>query len=72
MAEVWALDSSCLVALASSWHQRHADVLRCLGDAMASGRQLLVPPHVLVETYAVLTRLPPPHQVGPSGLSQDP
>lgn len=65
MAEVLALDSSCLVALACTWHDRHADVLGCLVRARARDVALLVPGHVLLETYALLTRLPPPHQVAP-------
>ena len=66
MAELLAVDSSCLVALACTWHERHEAVAGCLANAVGRGAPLLVPPHALIETYAVLTRLPPPHQVAPA------
>ena len=56
-----ALDTSVLVAAFASWHEAHASALRLLD------RRPRVPAHVLVETYSVLTRLPPPHR-SPAGL----
>lgn len=57
-----AIDTSITVAAFASWHEQHALALR----ALAGDR--LVPGHVLLETYSVLTRLPAPHRV-PSGIA---
>ena len=58
-----AVDSSVLVAAFASWHEAHAVARRHLGGARLIG-------HCLVETYSVLTRLPPPHRV-PGALAAD-
>jgi predicted nucleic acid-binding protein len=53
---VIAPDTSVVVAGFASWHEGH-------GPAAATlAREPRVPAHVLVETYSVLTRLPPPHK----------
>jgi predicted nucleic acid-binding protein len=51
-----AVDTSVVVAAFASWHEGHA------GAAAALARRPRVPAHVLLETYSVLTRLPPPHR----------
>jgi predicted nucleic acid-binding protein len=51
-----AVDTSVVVAAFASWHEGHA------GAAAALSRQPRIPAHVLIETYSVLTRLPPPHR----------
>lgn len=51
-----AVDTSVVVAAFASWHEGHASA------AQALAREPRVPAHVLVETYSVLTRLPPPHR----------
>lgn len=43
----------------ASWHEAHAPAL----VALERGPRIPVP--VVVETYSVLTRLPPPHRVSP-------
>jgi predicted nucleic acid-binding protein len=59
---VIAVDTSIIVAGFASWHEQHAEAVRALaGDRV-------VPGQVLLETYAVLTRLPSPHRV-PSGIA---
>ena len=55
-----AVDTSVVVAAFASWHQGH----RAAAQALARGPR--VPAHVLLETYSVLTRLPPPHRSPPS------
>lgn len=52
-----AADTSVLVAAFASWHERHADA-RAIVDAGVA-----VIEHCALETYSVLTRLPPPHRV---------
>jgi predicted nucleic acid-binding protein len=54
-----AVDTSVVVAAASTWHDEHERV------RSACGPDVRLPAHVAVETYAVLTRLPPPHRVSP-------
>jgi predicted nucleic acid-binding protein len=60
-----ALDTSCIVAVLCSWHERHGDAVHAVTERLRSGAVLFVPAHALVETYAVLTRLPAPHRVSP-------
>jgi predicted nucleic acid-binding protein len=56
---VIAVDTSVVVAGFASWHEGHGPAAAIL----AKGPR--VPAHVLVETYSVLTRLPPPHRAAP-------
>jgi predicted nucleic acid-binding protein len=53
---VIAVDTSVVVAAFASWHEAHRSAASVLG------RRPRVPAHVLIETYSVLTRLPPPHR----------
>lgn len=61
-----ALDTSCVVALLCAWHERNGAVAAAVGGALDGGATLIVPVHVLIESYAVLTRLPAPHRMAPS------
>ncbi|RBY74530.1 VapC toxin family PIN domain ribonuclease [Geodermatophilus sp. TF02-6] len=51
-----AADTSVLVAACASWHESHP-----LARAALPGARLVG--HCVVETYSVLTRLPPPHRM---------
>jgi predicted nucleic acid-binding protein len=53
---VIAVDSSVVVAGFASWHDGHHTAAAVLA------RKPRVPAHVLVESFSVLTRLPPPHR----------
>jgi predicted nucleic acid-binding protein len=53
-----AADTSVVVAAFASWHEGHEAALRALR------RGVRLPAQVLVESYSVLTRLPPPHRAG--------
>ncbi len=54
-----AVDSSIVVAAFASWHELHEGARLILdGRPAAIG-------HVIVESYSVLTRLPPPHRAAP-------
>jgi hypothetical protein len=57
---VKAVDSSVVVAAFASWHEHHVIARK----AMASRPRLVA--HAAVESYSVLTRLPPPHRAQPS------
>jgi predicted nucleic acid-binding protein len=52
-----AADTSLVVAAFASWHESHEAARR----ALDGGLRLVE--HCALETYSVLTRLPPPHRV---------
>ena len=51
-----AVDTSVVVAAFATWHEAHGAAVAALE------RRPRLPAQVLVETYSVLTRLPPPHR----------
>ncbi len=51
-----AADTSLVVAAFASWHESHEAARRALDGG------LLLVEHCALETYSVLTRLPPPHR----------
>jgi len=53
---VKAVDTSVVVAAFASWHEHHDRARATLDD----GARLI--DHCALETYSVLTRLPPPHR----------
>lgn len=55
-----AVDSSVVIAAFAIWHEHHA-----LARKAISSRPRLIA-HAAVESYSVLTRLPPPHRAHPS------
>lgn len=55
-----AVDSSVAVAAFASWHESHESARA----ALAKRPRAIA--HAVVETYSVLTRLPPPHRALPS------
>ena len=59
-----AADTSAVVAAFASWHEHH-DRAR---NALDHGMRLI--DHCALETYSVLTRLPPPHRC-PSTVVRD-
>lgn len=56
-------DTSVVVASFASWHEAHVVARDALKDSVR------LPAHVLVESFSVLTRLPPPHRVAPEVVS---
>jgi predicted nucleic acid-binding protein len=62
----FALDANCMVATVSSWHEHHAAASREIERRFERGERLTVPAPALIEAYAVLTRLPPPHRLSPT------
>lgn len=59
------VDTTVAVAAALAWHEHHS----AARSAVASGETRLLA-HVGLETYSVLTRLPPPHRV-PAAAARD-
>lgn len=55
-------DTSVLVAGFATWHEAHQSAARALNR----GVHLIA--HTAMETYSVLTRLPPPHRVAPDAV----
>jgi predicted nucleic acid-binding protein len=53
---VTAVDTSVAVAALASWHADHE-------AARLAAANAAIPAHARLETYSVLTRLPPPHRV---------
>jgi predicted nucleic acid-binding protein len=47
-----------------SWHENHKAASAALTDLFEGGDAVVLPLHSLVEAYAVMTRLPPPHRLG--------
>lgn len=63
---IFTADTSCVVAAVCGWHEHHAAAADEIGNRLDRGDRLAVAAHVLIEAYAVLTRLPPPHRLAPS------
>jgi predicted nucleic acid-binding protein len=61
----FAVDTSCMVAAVCSWHERHHAAVEAIEERLERGERVAVAAHALVETYAVLTRLPAPHRLAP-------
>lgn len=59
------LDTSCLVAAAVPQHEHHAATVADLARRRAGGDTFVMAAHAVLEAYAVLTRLPPPHRLAP-------
>jgi predicted nucleic acid-binding protein len=53
---VIAVDSGVVIAGFASWHERHGDARRILDEEPS------LVAHAALESYSVLTRLPPPHR----------
>ena len=51
-----AIDTSVAVAALAGWHAEHHAARRAAGGAA-------IPAHARIETYSVLTRMPPPHRL---------
>lgn len=60
------LDANCLVAAALTQHEHHRATLSELSKRRAAGHVLVMAAHAVLEAYAVLTRLPPPHRLAPA------
>lgn len=60
------LDSSCMVAVVCGWHEHHERAAREVERRLSDGAALVVAAPTLIETYAVLTRLPFPHRLAPA------
>lgn len=64
------VDTSVVVAALSSWHEHHRACLAALEEKGRRQWRMFLGAPVLVETYAVLTRLPAPHRLAPAVAHQ--
>jgi predicted nucleic acid-binding protein len=62
-------DTSVLVAAFCAWHEHHAPAATAVEALLRRPRAAVLAAPVLVETYAVLTRLPPPHRLAPAAVA---
>lgn len=60
-----AIDTSVVVAALLSWHERHDVAAAAVARALSRDR-LILPLHVLIESYSVMTRLPAAHRLSPA------
>ena len=56
-------DTNCLVAAVCPWHEHHGATSEELARRGKRGEEMVLAAPALVEAYAVLTRLPPPHRL---------
>ncbi len=61
-----ALDTSAIVPALLTWHEHHAAALPLVRDALVADAPAILPVPALVETFAVLTRLPAPWRLRPA------
>ena len=54
-----------MVAAVCSWHEHHEAAANEIERRLAGRAKMIVAAPALVEAYAVLTRLPPPHRLSP-------
>jgi predicted nucleic acid-binding protein len=60
-----ALDTSVIIAGLLSWHEHHPSASAELSLLLDSEAEVVLPLQALLEAYAVMTRLPPPHRLSP-------
>ena len=60
-----AVDTSVVVAALLGWHEDHEAARKVLERSLSAERMVLPAP-VLIEAYAVMTRLPAPHRLSPN------
>ena len=58
-----ALDTSVIISGLLSWHEHHKTASAELVMLLEGPGRIILPLHSLVEAYAVMTRLPPPHRL---------
>jgi predicted nucleic acid-binding protein len=65
MALAFLPDTSCMIAAVCSWHEHHEAAANEIESRIAGRAKMMVAAPALIEAYAVLTRLPPPHRLSP-------
>lgn len=52
-----------MIAAVCAWHEHHTRATEEIERRLSRGEEMIVAAPALVEAYAVLTRLPPPHRL---------
>ena len=65
MALAFLPHTSCMIAAICSWHEHHQAAANEIENRLAGRAKMMVAAPALIEAYAVLTRLPPPHRLSP-------
>ena len=52
-----------MIAAVCSWHEHHEAAANEIENRLAARAKMIVAAPALIEAYAVLTRLPPPHRL---------
>lgn len=60
---ITAVDTSVIVSGLFSWHKDHAAASAALVELLEGKSEVILPLTSLIESYAVMTRLPPPHRI---------
>lgn len=63
MAGSFLPDASCMIPFVCSWHENHDRATAEVQYRVKQREKLVVAAPALVETYSVLTRLPPPYRL---------
>ena len=66
----FGLDASCLVPLVAEWHEHHEQTTKDYRARLRRGEHPVIPVHALLESYSVLTRLPPPLKTPPESAAE--
>jgi hypothetical protein len=54
-----------MIASVSEWHEHHARAAEAIEARLDRGDEMFIAAHAMIETYAVLTRLPPGRRLSP-------
>lgn len=59
-------DTNCMVAALCDWHVHHERAAGEIRRRLTDGEAMVIAAPTVIETYSVLTRLPPPHRLSPT------
>ena len=59
----YLLDTSCMAAAVCGWHEHHEPTRAALEERRRRSEKLVLAAPCLIESYAVLTRLPSPYRL---------
>ena len=65
-----ALDTNCLVALLSEWHEHHRATVAAYEELRRGHHHVIIAVHSLLECFSVLTRLPAAYRIAPRQAEQ--
>lgn len=60
-----AFDTDVIVAGLLPWHPHHAAAFSVLDATLNDAADVIIPVPALFQAWSVMTRLPPPHRIGP-------